>query len=211
MLKIRYLNEHDVKTVAQMRLDHWQTVYRGMVDDDYLDGLTLEKLIAEVGLYVNVVDELLEIFSDRFEEDKENVDNIVETLKRLQVHAVIAENESQEILGFCTFGYRWIKSGDIYNFNDYDYIIHEIYVTQALRKRGIGRKLIGFVFKEAWKHGQKKVLLKVHAQNENAIDFYKKIGGYVLGKSEVELGDKTYPQVVIGFQLECRTFRTYGF
>ena len=205
MLKIRYLNKHDVKTVAQMKLDHWQTIYRGMVDDDYLNGLTLEKQIAEVSGYVGIhakgVDKSLEYLSDEFAEDKEILENIHATLKRLQVYAIIAENENQEILGFCTFGYRWTKSGDMRSFNNYDYLIHELYVAQAFRKRGIGRKLISFAFKEAWKHGQKKVLLKAHAHNENAISFYKKIGGYVLGESVIELRGKTYPQVVIGFQL----------
>jgi len=196
-MKIRYLNEQDVKTVAKMKLQHWQTVYRGMVEDDFLDSLSLAKEERQVSYYVKVTT-LSEKMS---KESVGTINKMGHMVERMKFHIVIAEDDKSEIAGFCIFGYRLDESSPTRSFNDYDYQIHELYVSQVSRKRGVGRVLTEFVFKEAIKLGQEKILLKAHAKNYNAIDFYKKIGGRVLGKSEVELGNKIYPQIVIGFQL----------
>jgi len=201
-MKIRYVDEQDVTTVAQMKLDHWQTVYRGLIDDYYLDNLTLEREIFGVAGCIDSIENILVTLSAK--ESSENIETVHEissTLQRMKHYIIIAEDENNEIIGFCIFGNRWTKPNSSRSFNDYDYQIHELYVSETNRQKGVGSKLTNFVFKEAIELSQEKVLLRSHAQNKNAINFYKKIGGHVIGESEIELGGKTYPQVVIGFQL----------
>jgi len=200
-MKIRYLNEQGVTAVAQMKLDHWQTVYRGMIDDDYLDELTLEREISGIASVISIESILKTLSAEESGKNMKTVCEISSTLKRM-IYIIIAENEDNEIIGFCIFGYRWAVSSDTRNFNDYDYQIHELYVPEMYRHKGVGSKLIRFAFKEAIKLGQEKVLVRTHAENKNAIYFYKKMGGNIIGESEIELGSKSYPQVVIGFQLE---------
>jgi ribosomal protein S18 acetylase RimI-like enzyme len=42
-LKIKKANEEDIKAVAKVYIDGWRTTYRGLVSDDYLDGLSYEE------------------------------------------------------------------------------------------------------------------------------------------------------------------------
>ena len=202
-MKIRYINKNDVTIVAQMKLDHWQNVYRGMVDDEYLDKLTLEKMITEVEIYVDPFSKVISGLHERFApENKETIDNISLLLEQIKIYALVVESEDSEIVGFCTFSSRRIMETSEIKFNGYDYQIHEIYVAPKYRKKGNGKKLIDFAFERINHLNENKILLMAHIQNKNAIDFYMNIGGTIIGNSEIELGDEKYPQIVIGFNLE---------
>ncbi|MFC0864657.1 GNAT family N-acetyltransferase [Sphaerimonospora cavernae] len=39
---VRDMTEHDIRAVSTLRVTGWQTAYRGIIPDDYLDGLSVE-------------------------------------------------------------------------------------------------------------------------------------------------------------------------
>jgi len=55
--------------------------------------------------------------------------------------------------------------------------IEDIFVRQTFRRFGIGRKLLGFLAQAAREHGCGRIELSVLNWNEQAIQFYKSLGG----------------------------------
>jgi len=43
-MSVRYLVENDAKRVAQINIEGWQTAYRGIFPDDFLDSLDVESI-----------------------------------------------------------------------------------------------------------------------------------------------------------------------
>lgn len=39
----RFAQESDIESIAKIKVEGWQTAYRGIVDDEYLDALSVEK------------------------------------------------------------------------------------------------------------------------------------------------------------------------
>lgn len=70
------------------------------------------------------------------------------------------------------YGFIWIYTKIVNNVKRYH--INYFVVDENKRQNGIGKKLICEVYKMAKENGIKKVELMVTAQNENAVNFYKK-------------------------------------
>lgn len=66
--------------------------------------------------------------------------------------------------------------------------LHKIYLLPESQGKGVGKKLILEVAARAKAAGQKNLLLNVNKYNQNAIDFYKRIGFEEIYKEVIDIG-----------------------
>ena len=82
MMSVRYIALSDAERVAEINIEGWQTAYRGIFPDEFLDSLDLKSRISSVKTAVS-----------------EN-----------PTDGLVFEDGNQNILGFCQFGeLRWIE------------------------------------------------------------------------------------------------------
>lgn len=90
----------------------------------------------------------------------------------------IAETESKAAVGFASFFFAY------YSWTGKALYLDDLYVQEAYRKQGLGKKLLDAVIGLATESGCKKLSWQVSKWNANAIDFYKSIGASI---DEVEI------------------------
>jgi GNAT superfamily N-acetyltransferase len=90
----------------------------------------------------------------------------------------VAEAENKEVVGFATFFFAY------YSWTGKALYLDDLYVKEAYRKNGIGKKLLEAVIVLATTSGCKKLRWQVSKWNANAIEFYKSIGATI---DEVEI------------------------
>jgi len=79
-MSIRYAVPDDAKQIAEINVEGWQTAYRGIFPDEFLDSLDI------------------------------NVENTKLSISKYPNDNFVFEDEDQNILGFCFFGeLRWIE------------------------------------------------------------------------------------------------------
>lgn len=86
---------------------------------------------------------------------------------------LIAENEHQEIIGFCTYFFAY------YSWTGKALYLDDLYVKEFFRKQGIGKMLLDEIISLAKKANCKKLRWQVSKWNSNAIEFYKKTGAAI--------------------------------
>ena len=190
-MKIRFAKIEDIGVIAQLKYNHWM-MYRGMISDEFLDGLSIDKIKSEIKLLIGF---------QGFSSELINLANhiIISEILLDAPQIIVLETNDCEIIGFCMFGCRAEVITDISE--DYDYQLHEIYIAPEHQKQGHGKILVDFVFTNAKERGKKKVLVCTHPDNKQAIEFYQNIGGKVIGENEVEFSGKPSMQIVLGFEL----------
>ena len=81
-MSVRYIVEKDAEQVAKVNIEGWQTAYRGIIPDDFLDSLDVESM----------------------------TDRQKTTISERPNDGFVFEAEDGRILGFCQFGeLRWIE------------------------------------------------------------------------------------------------------
>jgi len=90
----------------------------------------------------------------------------------------VAENEAGVIAGYACWFFAY------YSWSGKALYLDDLYVTDAARGNNIGTRLLQTVINHAKVNGCKKVRWQVSHWNQNAIDFYKKMGAEI---DEVEL------------------------
>ena len=95
-------------------------------------------------------------------------------------HHFILAKENDVTLGFASYEFNYSETIKTK--------IHKIYILSSQQGKGIGRKLIYFIEKEAKKHHQKAMLLNVNKYNV-AKDFYKKIGFTIDHEEVIDIGN----------------------
>ena len=116
----------------------------------------------------------------------------------------VYENEEKEILGFSCFGERQYL--DLEGYNEYDSELVSIYVRPDCKGKGVGKELFNFVTAELKNKGKNKMILWVLEDNIPSREFYKKMGGILVGKKEQEIGNKIYSEVSFGYNLLEKTY-----
>ena len=84
---------------------------------------------------------------------------------------------------------------------EYDSELIAIYVRPELKGKGIGKELFTFVTAKLKSKGRNKMILWVLEDNLPAIEFYKKMGGKLLGRKEKEIGGRLYNEISFGYDL----------
>ena len=92
--------------------------------------------------------------------------------------AFVAEAEDGAVVGFATFFFAY------YSWTGKALYLDDLYVQEAYRKQGTGKKLLNAVIDLATAHGCKKLRWQVSRWNTHAIGFYKSIGASI---DEVEI------------------------
>jgi len=80
---------------------------------------------------------------------------------------------NNEIVGFASFYFAY------YSWSGKALYLDDLYVKDAFRKSGIGKKLLETVINLAKAEQCKKVRWQVSKWNHNAIEFYKKMGAVI--------------------------------
>jgi diamine N-acetyltransferase len=81
--------------------------------------------------------------------------------------------KNKEIVGFASFFFAY------YSWSGKAVYLDDLYVTDAYRKQGIGKKLLEAIIDVAKKEQCKKVRWQVSNWNNDAINFYKKMGAAI--------------------------------
>jgi GNAT superfamily N-acetyltransferase len=88
-------------------------------------------------------------------------------------HCLVAEGEDTSIVAFVTYFPAY------YSWSGKAIYVDDLYVRDNYRKGGIGIQLLQSVIEIARESGCKKVRWQVSDWNQNAIDFYQRLGAEV--------------------------------
>lgn len=81
-MSVRYIASRDAERVAEINVEGWQTAYRGIFPDEFLDSLDV----------------------------KSRIESVKATISEYPNDGFVYEDEKQNILGFCQFGeLRWVE------------------------------------------------------------------------------------------------------
>ena len=141
------------------------------------------------------------IFPDEFLEtlDAESrIESVKEAISENPNNGFVFEDEDKNILGFCQFGgSRWVEEFG----EEYDCELYAIYVLSESRGQGIGSALFNATLAEFKSRNKKGMLVNVLEENTASVNFYKKLGGYEVGKKDFILKEVAYWQIVFAFKL----------
>jgi diamine N-acetyltransferase len=120
-----------------------------------------------------------------FQKTPEKVSITLEQMKVDQDHfqCFVAEADSKEIVGFASFFFAY------YSWSGKALYLDDLYVTEAFRNQGLGRRLLETIINLAKESNCKKVRWQVSKWNSNAISFYKKLGAAI---EEIEINCDYY-------------------
>lgn len=135
---------------------HMEVTIRRATEADYPQVLTL---IKEFALFQGTPDKVT-VTAGQMQEDRD------------LFRCYIAEKDG-EAVGFATFFFAY------YSWTGKALYLDDLYVREAVRKQGIGKKLLETVISLARQERCRKVRWQVSKWNANAIDFYKSMGATI--------------------------------
>lgn len=95
-------------------------------------------------------------------------------------HCFLVAMEAGRCYGFASYELHSKKAGVTK--------IHKLYVLPQSQGKGVGSKLVHAIATDALDHGNGIITLNVNRQN-NAIEFYKRIGFIIGGSEDIDIGD----------------------
>ncbi len=172
MMEIRKATTADIPVIASLHIEGWKGAYGGIVDQAYLDGLSVEQRIKDWTEWMTAGES--EVF--------------------------LAEEGGQPA-GFVVIGrtktpppgsspIRPSHSGEIY----------ALYLHPDFWRQGIGTALIKHAARELKDRKHSTVCLWVLDKNERAKAFYQKMGGQKLGGKMIEIGPSSLKEVCYGWR-----------
>lgn len=166
----------DEEGLAQAHVRAWQTAYRGILPDDFLDGLSVEVRV--------------ERWRGRIGNPGEGEFSLV---------AETTEGQGQPVIvGFAGGGpEREGFAGT--NALRYDGEVYAIYLLAEWRGRGIGRLLMGESTQRLIGAGHRAVVIWVLKDNTNALHFYEALGGVLVGEKPITIGQTDLREVAYGW------------
>lgn len=172
MPSIRKAETSDIPTIAALHIEGWKGAYGGIVDQGYLDSLTVDQRIADWTQWMGSGES--EVF--------------------------VAEEEGKAA-GFVVIGrtktpppgsspIRPSHSGEIY----------ALYLHPDMWRRGIGTALIKHAARELKERKHSAVCLWVLDKNDRAKAFYEKMGGQKIGNKMIEIGPSKLKEICYGWK-----------
>lgn len=126
-----------------------------------------------------------------YEEQAKRYQSSFEEYKDLVLVAV----KGEEVLGYACFN-------PIPNIDQFDSELVSLYVKSSETGRGIGTTLFLETCKELKSLGKKNMIIWCLSDNENAINFYQKLGGKIVKTKEAKIGNKCYKEYGFYFYLK---------
>lgn len=158
-LRIRDAGAGDAMAVAQLHSESWQSAYRGLASDSYLDGpLAAEHRQRWQGLLG---------------------DDPEAAVQRPEGFIRLAEQDGA-LVGFVTL---WLNHKE-----GYDAYVQNLHVRPGLRGGGIGARLLRDAAARAAGQGCQNLSLEVLDGNPGAIRFYERLGAVCKLIEQEELG-----------------------
>lgn len=133
-----------------------------------------------------------EIIDGRIEALIDMTARIEREIENTKNYIITAVNDT--IVGFCTYG----KSRDD-SFLDYGEI-YAIYVLKGFQGLGLGKKLFLSAAKELKEEGYSSVIINCLKRNPS-VEFYKRLGGKVVGEREDEYKGSMITEEIIGIKI----------
>ena len=171
-MQIRKATEADIPSIAALHVEGWKGAYGGIVDQGFLDALTVEVRIADWSKWLHTGE------SEVFLAEKDGVDAGFLVIGRTKT----APPGSSPI--------RPSHSGEIYS----------LYLRPDMWRQGIGTALLKHGFSELKAKKHSAVCLWVLDANSRGKAFYEKSGGQKLGGKMIEIGTKSYKEVCYGWR-----------
>lgn len=165
---IRQANLSDAKDIARLIVSGWQTSYKGLINQNFLNSMSISKMTE--GWSKNIA--------------SQNKDN----------HIFVYENNNK-ILGVIRFG----KPDD--ENSSYNAEIHVLYVEPSLKRQGIGTKLFNFAKDYFIKSNTINMIIWCLKGNIPSINFYKKMGGKIVGTRKSVVNNIKLEEVEIAYTL----------
>ena len=173
-IKTRVYKEDDLPRIAHIHNEGWRAAYKGIVDQDYLDGL----------------------------DDEERLEKWQNWLKAGEIENLyVAADEHDQAYGFISFGkLRTPPPGCSPIRPVYVSEIYAIYVLPDYWRKGAGRALMKCAAKMLQEQKKDSLCLWVIEKNKNAMSFYKELGGERCGKMNVEIAGKNTREICYGWR-----------
>ena len=118
--------------------------------------------------------------------------------KDYQQNGFIVAEKNGEILGFC----RFVENINNEDYNKCDCELGALYIRIDSKGKCIGKQLINYVKKYFKEKNKTKMILWCLEENYNSRAFYEKMGGKLIGKRQIEIGNRTYDEVAYGYDLK---------
>ena len=139
------------------------------------------------------------IIDNEYLESLKVEDNYQKRLKDYNENGFVVAELNGEIVGFCRYTLENLFSKEL---TEIDGEISALYVKPELKRNGIGRKLVEYVFNEFKKNGNENIVLWCLKENYPSRAFYEKMGGVLCGESTINRGGKEYKEVGYRYEID---------
>ena len=169
-ISLRRATVADAEAIAAVRVEGWQTTYRGMVPDSYLDELSVDENM----LYWRRILEALPAAGNK-------------------AGVYVAESEGH-VVGFISMT---ILAEPRYG---YQAELGALYMRPAWQRAGIGRRMLHKVARTLQAQGVDNLLVWVISGNHIARHFYEELGAEFLQEQEFTWDDMELKEVGYGWK-----------
>lgn len=161
-LEIRRATAEDVAQIARIHVEGWQQGYRGIVEDAYLDALSIEQKTTQWQEWINAEG------------------NVVLVAKQAGDNA---------LAGFLSFGpVRTRFPGDKGVIASVPGEVYALYVSPDAWRQGVGTQLLATVPDICREKRYGAFGLWALSKNARATNFYERLGGVRSGKKDIQVG-----------------------
>jgi len=163
----------DAEGLARVRVETWQSAYRGIVPQEHLSNLDIH------------------VETDRWR------NRLANPYSETCLFAAEASEPGQpgRVAGFCAAGPN--RDPD----PEYPAEIYAIYVLPRYQGLGIGQKLVRAAVEFLVSRGYSKMVIYVLRDNHPSRKFYEALGGYLAREKGVEIAGLSFPEVGYGYNL----------
>lgn len=170
---IRSATETDIPSIARIHVEGWKTAYSGMVDQGYLDSLSVEKRMEDWKVW----------------------------MRSGETDVWIAESGAGDPAGFIAAGrMRTAPPGTSSIRPLYSAEIYALYLLSQYWRKGMGKALLQGAAKNLKEKKHKSLCLWVLAENSRACAFYEALGGQKLGKKKIQIGPSQVDEMCYGWR-----------
>ncbi|EON71816.1 GNAT family N-acetyltransferase [Lysinibacillus sphaericus] len=171
-MKVRTASIEDAQAIARVHVDSWKSTYVNIIPQSYLEHLSYEK--------------------------RENLwqQNI------LNEYVFVAENDSGEIIGFCSGGKN---QNDEYS--DFEGALSSIYLIENYQGKGIGKQLVQTIIQCLRNSGMNSMLVFALADNPSKY-FYEKLGASFINSIDIKIANRKLIEHVYGWE-DLKSSSTY--
>lgn len=181
-IRVRPAREDDALNIACVHVRSWQTAYRGILPDSFLDALEPQSR------------------EERWREAlRPSAEGRFTFVAEAPVNARSGDNHLTcgEIVGFATGGPErdGIEAGGA----RYEGEIYGLYLLQEYRRHGIGRRLVAAAVEVLLRRGQRSIVIWALQDNRPARAFYEQLGGALIAEKTVTIGPSNLVDVAYGW------------